>query len=390
MPRATEAIQSGENCRLASMRQRVEQGRRRPFVRARFARLASDCVNRNGANGTSTLKSRVGPPCSDRRAPSRSRSGDRHMKKWMLSVALATMTAVAWALPSLQEVEAQVAQGHYTQAESMMKDVVAAKPNSARAHYVYAEILAHDGNVSRAAEEARLARQIDPDHQVHRTPEKFRVVRDLAAACAVAGAAHVGSRRRPRGRAVSVSPAAIAPAAIAPAAVAPVAASSGLPSWIWLVGLAVVAFFLWRGFSRSQCGQLPARWRRPARRSPTAARSRPNAMMQPGAMPYGRRLPGDNGQGVRHDGRRPRPSAGGVAAGMLADRADASRPRRQRRPTTTVSAPSPASSTRRRRRQRSRRPADRLRHRRLRLGFRLESTPVAAATAAAAGTDAAV
>ena len=49
-------------------------------------------------------------------------------------------------------------QGGYSQAEGMMREVVDAKPGSAKAHYIYAEILAHSGSFSKAAEEAGNAR----------------------------------------------------------------------------------------------------------------------------------------------------------------------------------------------------------------------------------------
>src|SRR3982750_3218963 len=95
------------------------------------------------------------------------------MKKLIACVALATLSALVWALPTLQQVEAQVRQGNYTQAESMMREVVAARPDSARAHYIYAEILAHDGKLAQAVDEARAARTIDPDVKFT-DPEKFR------------------------------------------------------------------------------------------------------------------------------------------------------------------------------------------------------------------------
>src|SRR3979411_2376301 len=95
------------------------------------------------------------------------------MKKLIAAVALATLSVLAWALPTLQEVEAQVRQGNYPQAESMMREVVAAKPDSARAHYVYAEILAHEHKLAQAVEEAKTARTIDPDVKFT-DPEKFR------------------------------------------------------------------------------------------------------------------------------------------------------------------------------------------------------------------------
>lgn len=222
------------------------------------------------------------------------------MKRWMLSVALVAMTGLAWALPSLQDVETQVKQGHYTQAESMMKEVVAAKPNSARAHYIYAEILAHDGNLSRAADEARLARQIDPDLGFT-TPEKFRSFE-----------ASLTRAQTPAPKS-AVTPSTTS--AIAPAAKSPAAQSAGLPSWIWLAGLAVVGFFLWRGFSRSKAAAASGAMAAPGATFAGGQMAQPNATA-PGAMPYGTGYPAQRpssglmgvGLGV----------AGGVAAGMLA------------------------------------------------------------------------
>ena len=70
------------------------------------------------------------------------------MKKWILAALLSAFAAMAWALPTLQEVETEVHAGRYAQAEAMMREVVDAKPGSAKAHYVYAEILAHQGKVA--------------------------------------------------------------------------------------------------------------------------------------------------------------------------------------------------------------------------------------------------
>ena len=103
------------------------------------------------------------------------------MKKAIVSLALALVAAVAFALPTTQDVEAQVRQGNYSQAEAMMNEVVTARPGSARAHYVYAEILAHNRNFAKAADEAQKARQIDPALSFT-DPAKFRVVRATAGA----------------------------------------------------------------------------------------------------------------------------------------------------------------------------------------------------------------
>lgn len=81
----------------------------------------------------------------------------------LLAVAfLAVLTSTAFALPSLDDVQAEIAKGNYALAQEMMHAVVAAKPDSARAHYVYAELLAHDKRFALASEEAAQARRIDP------------------------------------------------------------------------------------------------------------------------------------------------------------------------------------------------------------------------------------
>jgi|GEM_PF-3188348 len=51
----------------------------------------------------------------------------------------------------------------------MMSEVVAAKPDSAKAHYIYAEMLAHNRNFTKASKEAARARQLDPVHRPTRT-----------------------------------------------------------------------------------------------------------------------------------------------------------------------------------------------------------------------------
>ncbi|TXH47640.1 MAG: tetratricopeptide repeat protein, partial [Burkholderiaceae bacterium] len=56
----------------------------------------------------------------------------------------------AWALPTEAAVQAQVQKGRYDEAESMMAEVLAAKPDSPKAHYLYAQILAKRGRLDLA------------------------------------------------------------------------------------------------------------------------------------------------------------------------------------------------------------------------------------------------
>ncbi len=219
------------------------------------------------------------------------------MKKVILSVVLAAFAAIAWALPTLQEVEAEVQAGRYAQAETMMREVVAAKPGSAKAHYFYAEILAHQHKLALASEEAQKARVIDPDVKFT-DPAKFQsfeaALRDAQRPSAQA--AQDGRRTQ----------------AVAPVAPAPV--STGVPGWVWLAGILVIGVLLWRGFSRSRSAATAG--------YPTAMAGQPGLPGQPG-MPgaYG------PGYGAVPPGYPPQRSsmlgtglaaAGGVAAGMLA------------------------------------------------------------------------
>ena len=113
-------------------------------------------------------------------------------------------------------------------------------PGSARAHYIYAEILAHEGKLALAAEEAKQARTIDPDVKFT-DPEKFRTF-EAALLRAQSPAARTPPTRAP---VESRAAAQVAPAPLAPA-------TAGVPSWVWLAGLAAIGFVLWRFFARSR------------------------------------------------------------------------------------------------------------------------------------------
>ena len=224
------------------------------------------------------------------------------MKKLIACIALAGLSALAWALPTQQQVEAQVRQGRYAEAESMMREVVAAKPDNARAHYVYAEILAHGGKLAQAVEEARVARTIDPDVKFT-DPEKFRT---FEAALLRAQSAAASTLPTPPPGVTRVAPQA------APARVAPAPASTGMPGWVWLAGLGAIGFVLWRMFSRRRAASAAG-----AAMAPGAGYGTPMQSGVPGA-PYGAGYaPQRPGSGMLGVGLG---AAGGVAAGMLAER----------------------------------------------------------------------
>ncbi len=219
------------------------------------------------------------------------------MKRALVGLCMVLMSTFAWALPTEQQVQEAISQKNYTQAESMMAEVVGDKPNSAKAHYVYAELLAHNGNFDRASTEAAKARQLDPNI-AFTDPAKFKSFEDLLRREQSNGSAR--SRAVPTGGSVNSS--------------APMTASSGggIPGWVWLLGLVVVGMFIWRGFQRSRAmagasmtGGQPGYGSGPGYGGPGAPM---------GGAPYGGYGPG--GVPVQQPGRGMLGTIGAVGAGV--------------------------------------------------------------------------
>ena len=179
----------------------------------------------------------------------------------------------------------------------------------------------------------------------------------------------------------------------------PAPAAAGMPGWIWLAGLAAIAFVLWRCFSRGRAATaagaaaLPgAGYGTPMQAGAARTAAAPSGHRRRGHRPYGpgyaTQRPGSGMLGVGLG------AAGGLAAGMLAERHAEPAPRGRARRGRDTGRARPASSIRRRAASAASdlgRPADRFRHRRQRLGLRLERrrrpSAAAGATAAAAGTE---
>ena len=85
--------------------------------------------------------------------------------------------------PTLHEVYQAAESGNLAQAQRMMSEVLRAHPNSAKAHYVEAELLAKQGQLAGAAAELGTAERLDPGLPFAR-PE---AVRELKARIASPG-----------------------------------------------------------------------------------------------------------------------------------------------------------------------------------------------------------
>lgn len=241
------------------------------------------------------------------------------MKRLLIAAAVAACTLSAHALPSIDAVQAELAKGHDAQAEEMMREVVAAKPDSARARYVYAEILAHKGRFALAAEEAAQARRLDPALSFTQ-PEKFKAFTALL------------DREQATARTVGVTPqnrqdAVWRAGAAVPAS--PAAPGGGVPAWAWVAGAGVLAWGAWRWLGSQQAGPVGATAGAAMTAAPATTSYGPApAYASAGATsfggvptapaPYGVPAPAARaGNGLLGTGLA---VAGGVAAGMLAKR----------------------------------------------------------------------
>lgn len=88
------------------------------------------------------------------------------MKFWLrLCLALCIIGQATWATaaePTMDQVYAAARSGHLAEARNMMQEVVSQHPNSAKAHYVNAEVLARSGDIASARTELAVAEKLEP------------------------------------------------------------------------------------------------------------------------------------------------------------------------------------------------------------------------------------
>lgn len=228
---------------------------------------------------------------------------NRSFRTFTLAATLALASAVAWALPSVQEVQAAVDRGDYTQAQRMMQEVVQAKPSSAKAHYVYAEILARNREYSLASRHVEQARALDSSLSFTDPQTFYRFEQSLRKALQASGNSSASGLNSAPAPAFNSGTAAPAPAAAPVPATAATASGTGSMLW-WGVGGAALALLWWR-------------WRAARRAS---ARAWSPGMVGPGGapMPGPGAVPGGGaGSGMAGAAMA---GLGGLAAGMLVER----------------------------------------------------------------------
>lgn len=190
---------------------------------------------------------------------------------------LLAVSALALALPTPKDIETAVREGHMAQAESMLREVIQEKPQSAKAHYELGQVLAREARYPEALTELKQAKTIDPSLKFAGSDAQFNAVFDKVSAAATPAVTH----NTPSTAVVQAAPAPQAPAA---------SGSSSL-SYIWIaIALVVVVAWLARRFVSNnppsgavmQAPMQPAMQPQPARGF--GAQFTPN---QPGYAPQG-------------------------------------------------------------------------------------------------------
>jgi hypothetical protein len=98
----------------------------------------------------------------------------------VLVTALACTGPVLAATPTVDQVYEAARTGHLDRAQQLMDEVLRDKPNSAKAHYVEAEISARAGNFARARAELARAEQLDPSNSFAKPESLASLQRELA------------------------------------------------------------------------------------------------------------------------------------------------------------------------------------------------------------------
>jgi hypothetical protein len=203
------------------------------------------------------------------------------------------------ALPTPKDIEAAVAAGQYTQAESMLREVLQDKPQSAKAHYELGQVLAHEHRYKEAQTELLKAKDIDPSLKFATSPDKFNTVMTKVSELAVAPSSSV------------VLEPSVAPGTHAAAKAAPDQAASGSGSslsYVWLAIAGLVVLGLWLRRSAANAANNPNATAYAPAATPMGTPPAPRgfgAQFTPNAVPAGYASQGYGPQGY------PQPNTGG-------------------------------------------------------------------------------
>ncbi len=209
------------------------------------------------------------------------------LRQSFMGLLLVIAAGAAMALPSPKDIDAAVSAGHLSQAETLLREVIQEKPNSAKAHYELGQVLARQARYADAQAALVQAKTLDPSLKFAVSPEKFNDVFHKVSqqAQSLTGPQAAKTLSEPQRASASTAPAAPEPA---------------FPLhyvWIGIAGLVVLALVLRR------------------QKAPTPAYNNP--MQAANASPYGAAQAAPAGYGPGHGPGYAAPYAGGPAAGGM-------------------------------------------------------------------------
>jgi hypothetical protein len=134
------------------------------------------------------------------------------MKKFLAAAiaSLAFVSGAAFAVPTVQQIESAISQGNWQQADTGLVEVLQAHPNSAHAHYLYAQVLQREGRYADALTQIEQAKSLDPQLRFA-SPSRFaKVESSIRASAARANGSANGGTNSPFTRTQAALPAAAA------------------------------------------------------------------------------------------------------------------------------------------------------------------------------------
>ena len=173
------------------------------------------------------------------------------LQRMLLALTLALAAGWALALPSPKDIEAAVGAGQLPQGETMLREVLQAKPQSAKAHYELGQVLARQGKYFEAQQALDQAKTIDPTLKFATSPEAFAKTYDTVLA-------QVRGAPSAKPSVATVAAPVVPVAQPAPASPAPSGGFNLMYVWIAAAGLVVLGLVLRRRAAAAPAMVAPA------------------------------------------------------------------------------------------------------------------------------------
>ena len=215
--------------------------------------------------------------------------------KQFLALVLVFFASLALALPSPKDIESAVNSGNLSQAESMLREVIQEKPQSAKAHYELGQVLARQARYADAQQAMSKAKAIDPSLKFAASPEKFNETLDKISL----KAKELSSTQVSSGLSDTRRP--------ATATAAPAAPEPAFPLhyiWIGIAGLVILALVMRRKQATASPSPMPMPMPMPMQSRNASPYAPATAMGPNGAPGYGQAYP------------QQQPMGGGMGGGM--------------------------------------------------------------------------